>query len=1003
LVTKAQLTFNAPAAVTNTYTLSDKDGYIGFNYATIYHAPSGKVYTKTYDGDLAIHGNNYRIPLSSISNEGTLIGYFYEVNEQETWYYDSKKIVVLRSDTVFRIIRLPKEFELYTEINGSLVYISNMSAYKEIYTFSGKEFVKRGYTDVINTKFDGNIYISGKSYYTATNNNDSLIIYELLPTSFRFKKVAAYATGKVTIRQFTNMQNLTAQSTVKEKAILQIKNGSIKKNVDEKETVYNLINTQTYPYNFFKLKDGYRQIVNITQPTEKAPLFISQDYANLLDYENHYGSFYAGTGNKPLRIFTTIKKYPALFSNNNSNAIFSLRQDETGDIWAGSYNGGITIIHNEEAHALPNNKAKITNGGSAFNKNMYLLDEGFGRGLFRINKAGKSRRLTKDMYGFYTYITKDRKHFYIGTGGHNGLWQTTTTQLETDEPMWHKIDSSKGANLLNILTITEDSLGRIWCGHSKRGLMVYDPKKDRATTWLTEKKETSFGAFSSITDTKGTVWLGSGTNGLWYYNDYSKKPSPLNCKKINHPLLGNSNAITSLTIYKNWLVISGYDKMMLLNLDSFHLKNKIILRYLNPQEAGFTSFTEQNTSLTSTTDSTVWFSSSDLLYQWDVKKWLSLPVYKVTVKVLVESGNNQTVLQPGENNEFKPGNNSFDILVHYLSPDNMPRYSSAVLIKAGDSILLPEPSLQNIYSIKNISSGRYQFILEIYEADGSTTRYVYKINIQKFLWQQWWFWLLLCGLLLATIIYFINLKRKRQLAEQKAKTKEAEFHSFKSEQEKKLANLQLVSLSSQFRPHFILNALNTIGAQMDDKPEAESVLSRLGESVNIIFNHAREQKILHHFENEWSLVTNLVHIHQLMYLKKLETHFPADEIIERIKNIQVPMGILQIPVENALLHGLSNREEGPWKLLIDIKEIENYISVTITDNGVGRKKSATLSNYTRHGTGTKNQDEIINIINTANAHKINIAYRDEIYTAGNESFGTSVTIKIPNTLHDGNG
>lgn len=133
------------------------------------------------------------------------------------------------------------------------------------------------------------------------------------------------------------------------------------------------------------------------------------------------------------------------------------------------------------------------------------------------------------------------------------------------------------------------------------------------------KKETSFGAFSSLTDAKGTVWLGSGTNGLWYYNDYSKNPSPLNCKKINHPLLGNSNAITSLTIYKNWLVISGYDKMMLLNLDSFHLKNKIILRYLNPQEAGFTSFTEQNTSLTSTTDSTVWFSSSDMLYQWDVK------------------------------------------------------------------------------------------------------------------------------------------------------------------------------------------------------------------------------------------------------------------------------------------------------------------------------------------------------------------------------------------------
>ncbi|MBK7090101.1 MAG: hypothetical protein IPH56_14710 [Chitinophagaceae bacterium] len=110
--------------------------------------------------------------------------------------------------------------------------------------------MQREYTDVINTKFDGAIYISGNSYYTATNNNDSLIIYELLPTSYSFKKVAAYATGKVTIRQFTNVQNLTAQGTDKEKAILQIKNGSIKKNVDEKETVYNLINAETYPMIF---------------------------------------------------------------------------------------------------------------------------------------------------------------------------------------------------------------------------------------------------------------------------------------------------------------------------------------------------------------------------------------------------------------------------------------------------------------------------------------------------------------------------------------------------------------------------------------------------------------------------------------------------------------------------------------------------------------------------------------------------------------------------------
>jgi hypothetical protein len=382
---------------------------------------------------------------------------------------------------------------------------------------------------------------------------------------------------------------------------------------------------------------------------------------------------------------------------------------------------------------------------------------------------------------------------------------------------------------------------------------------------------------------------------------------------------------------------------------------------------------------------------------------LTLPSYQVSTDVFIKSNNREARLLPGKTISFEAGFNSFDIMVHYLSPDNMPRYTSAVLLREGDHMSLPEPSLQSIYNVKNIGNGRYKFILEVYEMDGTTSRFVYKIRIRKFLWQQWWFWATLSTLLICAVTFFINQKRKRQLAEEKAKTKEIELQSFKSEQEKKLANLQLVTLSSQFRPHFILNALNTIGAQMDDKPEAESVLSRLGESVNLIFNHAQQQKILHPFENEWSLVTNVIHIHRLMYLKNLETNLPDTTTIEHIKNLNVPLGILQIPVENALLHGLSNRETGPWNLSIAISEIESFLIITITDNGVGRKKSATLSNFTKHGTGTKNLNEIINIINAANTNKISISYEDDIYKQQEELYGTSVIIKIPKQLTYVNG
>ena len=51
--------------------------------------------------------------------------------------------------------------------------------------------------------------------------------------------------------------------------------------------------------------------------------------------------------------------------------------------------------------------------------------------------------------------------------------------------------------------------------------------------------------------------------------------------------------------------------------------------------------------------------------------------------------------------------------------------------------------------------------------------------------------------------------------------------------------------------------------------------------------------------------------------------------LEKIKNINVPLGILQIHVENALLHGLSNRETGPWELSIFIEEGKKNIVVKI--------------------------------------------------------------------------
>src|SRR5690606_17303069 len=58
--------------------------------------------------------------------------------------------------------------------------------------------------------------------------------------------------------------------------------------------------------------------------------------------------------------------------------------------------------------------------------------------------------------------------------------------------------------------------------------------------------------------------------------------------------------------------------------------------------------------------------------------------------------------------------------------------------------------------------------------------------------------------------------------------------------------------------------------------------------------------------------------------------------------LEIPAMIIQPFVENAILHGLMPLD-GPRKLTLDIVDGGEYISCSITDNGVGREEAARIS------------------------------------------------------------
>jgi hypothetical protein len=1000
-----------PAGVANTYTLSDKDGYNGSGYFLMQATSAGVTYSVQYFNYFTIHGNNYSKVFDTLRKVPGGIYSIKIARDKGAWVIGSDYVAVFSDMRLIKIDKAPFTSDYANEIKDSsgVYYFVNEQGHIAIWFYDGHAFKKIAVSN----------QLSDLSVSTILNNvdGDTWLCKQTSTGADIFK--LDFKTGQFNLKNKIQIGHKIVVASIRDenyflfgtdqnkivKAFL-YNNGrffswNMNLNNGTENTVYSAGSIGLNPV-LYKQDNLHNYIASIenNKVSRKLP-FISNDFiSGLTTLQGR--NFIGNANNKPFRIFPYIKKYPGLYNHTYSNNVFAVKQDGKGRIWAGSYQGDLSIIDKDAVKQLPEKKFQYMNGGCFYNGNMYLIGEGKG-GLIQINEHGIANQVTPATYtGFSTYVSKNKKYLYYGSAGNRGLWQTSTVSLEKKYPQWNKIDSTKGSAVSNILTITEDTLGRIWYGHPRRALAMYNPTTDKATTWLTEKNEGAFGAFAALTDPHGTVWIASGTKGLWHYSDYSKPAIPQSFNRIIHPFLQDNNLLTGLAVYKGWLVIAATDKMLLLNIDSLFYKQKTILRYLNPQEAAFTSTTEQNTLITSNTDSTVWFSTSDMLYQWDVKTWLNLTAYKVKVNAVVIAKDTQMLLQAAVPMNFEPGSNSFEIQCHYVSPDNLPRYISAMLLKNGEKVEMPSPGMESSFVFKNLESGNYTFLLDIFESDGSITHYSYPILLEKFLWQQWWFWILICIAIVAVFIYLYDLKKRKQLAEQRIKLKEAELAAFKSDQEKKLANLQLITLSSQFRPHFILNALNTIGAQMDDKPEAESVLSRLGESVNLIFNHAQQQKILHPFENEWTLVKNVIHIHTLMYLKALQVNLPDSSEIEKIKNIQVPLGILQIPVENALLHGLSNKETGPWNLTIAITENEQSILVTITDNGVGRKKSAKLSNFTKHGTGTKNQQDVLQIINAANTDKITIVYTDDMYVDELEVYGTSVLIKIPKHLNYGN-
>jgi len=179
------------------------------------------------------------------------------------------------------------------------------------------------------------------------------------------------------------------------------------------------------------------------------------------------------------------------------------------------------------------------------------------------------------------------------------------------------------------------------------------------------------------------------------------------------------------------------------------------------------------------------------------------------------------------------------------------------------------------------------------------------------------------------------------------KIREQEFSRLATEAE-------LCALRAQINPHFLFNALTTIGYLIQTAPEkAFATLMKLTGLLRRVLKSSGEFSVL---KDEIELVESYLEIEQARFEERLRVEI---DLPEELKNLRVPALILQPLVENAVKHGISKIKFGGTVKISAKLESENakvFLKINVFDSGAG-VNSDELAQNRQKGIGLKNIEQ----------------------------------------------
>jgi hypothetical protein len=360
----------------------------------------------------------------------------------------------------------------------------------------------------------------------------------------------------------------------------------------------------------------------------------------------------------------------------------------------------------------------------------------------------------------------------------------------------------------------------------------------------------------------------------------------------------------------------------------------------------------------------------------------NLPIVISSIQLL--SGENLTA-GAGKTIELPYNNNGLNIF--YSSPSFINERTTSYIyqLTGGPQNQWSQPSNSNHVTLLNLSPGRYHFAVRPVNIYGQASTQIagLEIVIRPPAWQRWWFQLLL--LASAAALIFLAVRRRIGTIRRESAMKN------------KIAETEMMALRAQMNPHFIFNCMNSIDGLITNnrKQEALDFLQKFSKLIRLVLENSQHQEV--------PLSQDLQALRLYIELEVVRSNYQFNYTFDIDRELQeqsykIPPLLLQPYIENAIIHGLRNKETGDGVLSVRISKATNAIMITIEDNGIGRKRAMQLNkdNLKAHQPlGMKVTEKRLELIKIVSRKGVSIEVTD---SNTSPETGTRVTIILPVNL-----